>query len=251
MAMVEPSAWISYVQEVRAARPAGQLIISHGGKPVELDWFFADLFSDDLRKAKLEVASLAAQITAADEMTFLRAHPKAVSQEMYLRACAPLLEQGLDSVDWQKVEETIHKTVVDFYSIDVRSFGDALKPYLNDALLFVSLKENQHLLGFMIAAVTPAMQWGDIKLITLILDPAARGGDLEKLVLGSIFQFLPKVERIFTGIRPTAERQMMLLESLGFKPAVEPIVDPAHKFNPEYFTVLEYRASQSSILQNG
>ncbi len=243
------SSWLTYAHELRATQSAGQFFASGGEKPLILDWIMTDILSPDLKKAKENVADLAARVTAADEAAFLKAHPDAALQELFLKPCQELLAQGPEAADWPAIELTIAHTIKQFYCVDMQSFGERLKPLMNDVLIFVSIKEAQQELGFLIASITPALPDGDVKLITLIVEPTARGRGLEKLLAASLFRLIPKIKRIFTGIRITHREMRTLYESLGFVQDANPFQDPFHKVNNEYFTVLEYKGDRNSLLQ--
>ncbi len=247
---VSQSHWVTSIHEVREAQKSGTFTSSDkDGRPVVLEWMLTDILSPELALAKKDVADLAACVTAEDETRFLRAHPEAVSQEMFLKPCEPLFASGHEMVDWAKVEQTIQATIKQFYCIDMSSFGDALKPLLSDVIIFVSIKEADRLLGYMIASVTQALPYGDVKLISLVVEPEVREKHLEGMLVAVLIKIVPGVERIFTSIRPTSRKEKQLFQSLGFMEDMKPVEDPMHKINPDFFSVLEYRLNRATVLQ--
>lgn len=211
-----------------------------------LEWKKTDIQSPDLAAFKRQICDLACQTLAPIEVQFLKAYPQAVSQEMFLKPCSPFFEKG--DVDWDSVEATIQSTMKQFYLTDLASFGPAvIKPLLDDVYFLVSIKENAQLLGFAMFAITPALPFGNVKLINLALKEESRG--LDQLLMSSIFKILPKTERVFLFVRPTNETALKTYTSWGFARDLNPAQDPNHKANLDYLHLFEYRADKSNTLQ--
>lgn len=254
-----PSEWLTLVRTQTTSQKSGQFIaIDALGKSVVIEWHITDIFSPELTAFKKRVSDLAAQTHAATEVQFLHVHPEAVSQDGFLKACTPLFTDGLESVDWQQVETTIQSTYKQFYLMDIASFGtDIIKRIADDLYFFVTIKEassvethdSGKILGFMMSAITPALAYGDIKLIKLALAPTELNRGLGELLVSSVFKVIPQVKRIFSIIRPTDENAFKAYLSWGFVQDHNPVQDPNHPINLNYLTVLEYKTDQSDELQ--
>lgn len=217
-----------------------------------LEWRKTDILSPDLAEFKRNVCDLACQLLAPVEVQFLRAHPSAVSQELFLKACAPFFEKGVEATDWGMVETTVRSTIKQFYLTDLSSFAPTvIAPLLEDVYFPVIIKEpeTEQLLGFATFAITPALPFGNVKLINIAVTPEAAARGLDRLLMSSIFKILPKTERIFLYTRPTNETALKTYYDIGFTQDLAPIQDPNHKINMEYQISLEYKAKQSTTLQ--
>lgn len=253
------SEWLSVVRTATATKKSGQCAATDAtGRPVILEWNITDILSPDLAVFKKNVSDLAAQTHAVSEVQFLHVHPEAASQDGFLKACVPLFANGLESVDWQQVEATIQSTYKQFYLMDIASFGaDIIKRIADDLYFFVTIKEapsgensgSDKILGFMMTAVTPALAYGDIKLIKLALAPTELDRGLGELLVGSIFKVIPQAKRIFSIIRPTDKNALKAYLSWGFVQDENPVQDPNHPMNLNYLTILEYKTDQSDRLQ--
>lgn len=244
--------WLSQVKSSLGAKSSGSFAAKDSnGKPIVLEWLVADIVSPQLAAFKKQVSDLAAQNTAATEVEFLRKHPEAVEQEFLLKPCAPLFAKGVVEVDWKQVEETIKATIKQFYLTDISSFGDTvIKPLLDDLYFGVIAKDpSGELLGFAMFSITPALAYGDVKLIHVSADHKEQARGIEALLIASIVKLVPETTHIFTGIRPTDAHALAIFAACGFAPEAAP-QDPHHKVNVEYFTVLGYTTESSVILQN-
>lgn len=246
------STWLKHVKEEISAKSSGifQAKDEHN-EPVVLDWKMTNILSPDLATFKNDVADIAAQTTASMEIQFLHKYPEAASSEYFLKPCEPFFKNGLESVDWQKVEQTLQTTVKQFYLTDISKFGDAIKPLMEDVYGIVSIKNQntQTILGFMMFSITPALADGNIKVMHVAVTPTSEHRGLEKLLMSSIFKMLPTTKRIFIGTRPTYEQALKTYCSWGFLQDLAFVQDPGHKVNLQYFAVYEYRADQTDSLQ--
>jgi ribosomal protein S18 acetylase RimI-like enzyme len=222
------------------------------GNAVIIEWHKTNILSPELAAFKKEVSNLASTVTAATETQFLQKHPEAISSGGFLRNCEPLFVQGVQMVDWTKVEQTLQASIAQFYLADISKFGaKIINMLINDVYYFASIKdqETDQILGFLMAAITPALPQGTLKLINLVVAPEHQNRDLEKLLLSSIIKAFPDVTRIFTTIRTTDQNALMVFESCGFEEDKEPVQDPLHPIDERYLLVLDYRMDRSDILQ--
>jgi len=243
--------WLSYVKE-RSAETKKFTTKDKSARPIILEWIKTDIQSSTLAAFKKNICELACQVLAPIEVEFLKTYPHAVSQELFLKPCKPFFEQGLEAVDWQSVKEKIQSTMRQFYLTDLSSFGAAvIKPLLDDVYFLVALKdkESETLLGFTMLAVTPALPFGNVKIINIALIPEEKDSGLEQLLMSSIFTIIPQVKRIFLFIRPTNDTALKAYQNWGFVQDPNPIQDPNHQVNREYLTFLEYKTEHSNILQ--
>lgn len=225
--------WLTHVKnlsEIGHIRTKDNLII---------EWKKSDILSPDLAYFKKTICEFASQELAPVELQFLRAYPETVSHELFLRPCASLLENG---ADWKTIEAKIQETIQQFYQMDLSKFGpEIIKPLLDDVYFFATLKNTEdHLLGFILFAVTPALPFGDIKVINLLV----RNPGLEKSLLSSIFTLIPQTQRIFLFVRPTNKNALEMYSALGFTEDLQPFQDPNHKVDSKYLLALEYQKGE-------
>lgn len=217
-----------------------------------IEWKKSNILSPDLADFKKKVSDLASHILAAAELKFLQKNPHAVNNEYFLMACAPLFENGIENVDWIKVKETIQSSIAQFYLADISSFGEkALQHLLQDAYYFASVREtdSDQILGFTMFSVTPALSYGQVKIINLIVPDNQKQRRLEELLLSSIFKIIPLATNLFIFARPTNEADIKFYRALGFEVNERPIQDPHHKVNLENLVRLDYQANLANILQ--
>ena len=244
--------WLSYVKSIStASRTIKFTMNGSSGSPIILEWKKTDIRSPDLAQFKKDISELAAQTLAPAEVDFLQAYPFAVSQELFLKSCAPLFEKGLDAVNWELAKQTVESTIRQFYLTDLSSFGEAiLKPLLDDIYFLVMIKEtDSDLLGFAMFAITPALPFGHVKLINIALTSKGKDQNLEQLLMSSIFKIIPRIEKLFLFVRPTNKAALKTYSDWGFTKALNPAQDPNHKINMDYLIFLEYRTEKSSSLQ--
>lgn len=247
------SEWIKSINKVTAAKKSGQLRAKDAyDAPVTLTWTQTHIRSPDLAAIKKRICELAVQTTVPDELQYLRAYPEAVSYEMFLKPCAPFFEEGLKAVNWKLVEDKIGATLRQFYHADLSSFAaEVIKPLINDIHIFVMLQEQgrEEIRGYVMFSATPALSYGDMKVINLALVPAAKDRGLDALLLSSIFKIVPEVKRLFQFVRPTNEELITQYYSLGFTADLNPDQDPNHIVNPRSFIRLEYDVNEADLLQ--
>lgn len=124
--------WLAYAKTASAlegkAYAAGE-----NGRSFILEWKRSDILSPNLAAFKKDLSDLAAEKLSESELAFLKANPESASSELFLRACKPLLDKGVENADWQAVQEAIKSSVKQFYLADLSKFGpEMIKPLLND-----------------------------------------------------------------------------------------------------------------------
>ena len=245
--------WLTQVKEKTAAKQSGQFSAKDKfGLPVILEWKRTDITSPELAEFKKYICEIASQTLAPVEMEFLRRYPESVNQELFLKACAPFFENGPEAVNWEMVKEKIQSTIKQFYLTDLSSFGaDIIKPLLDDIYFLVTVMDSEtgKPLGFTMFSITPALPFGNIKVINIAIAQAEQNRELDKLLMSSIFKIIPNVERLFIFSRPTNDHAIKTYSSWGFAEDKHVVQDPNHKVNMDYTMLFEYRAERNEILQ--
>lgn len=218
------------------------------GSTFTVEWKKTDILSSELADFKKKLCELAAEELSISEHDFLKTHPEAASSELFLRACKPHLDQGLDNTNWNEIKETIRSSVKQFYMADLSKFGpEIINHLLNDVYFCVTLTNDRDrkVEGFLLFAVTPALPFGDVKVINFF----NQNTKLASALMSIIFKILPETRRIFLFTRPTDTKNLNLYHSLGFREDLTPFQDPQHKINSSYLTCLDYRVEQNLSLQ--
>lgn len=217
-----------------------------------LEWKRSDILSPSLAAFKKDLSDLAAWKLSESELVFLKANPEAASSELFLRACKPLLDKGAESADWRAVQEAIKASVKQFYLADLSKFGpDMIKPLLNDIYFCATIRnpDEKESLGFLLFSITPALPFGDVKVINFFMKEHNPNSELRNILMGLVFKILPQTKRIFLFARPTDSAALEMYAAMGFEKDENPYHDPSHKINHQYLTSLDYRIENSKILQ--
>ena len=243
--------WLAHIKKTTSEE--GSLAVKdERGKPIIIEWQRADILSPGLSLFKRSICDLASEEIAPAELQFLQAHPEAASQELFLKACVPLLKNGAGAADWASIEEKIKTTIKQFYLTDLSQFGpEVIKPLMDDLYFFGTVKNKgeDQVCGFFMFAITPALPFGNIKVINLLVSSKECSRGLEKAMLSSIFKLIPQTKRVFSFVRPTNEVALGIYRALEFVPDLALFLDPNHKVNVNYLTPLEYRIELGRILQ--
>ena len=243
--------WLAYAKTVSA--PDGRAYAAdENGRSLILEWERSDILSPSLAAFKKDLSDLAAEKLSASEFTFLKANPEAAASELFLRACKPLLEKDAQNADWHTVQEAIKASVKQFYLADLSKFGpDMIKPLLNDIYFCatVSNPDEKEPLGFLLFSITPALPFGDVKVINFFMKDLNPNSELQNILMGLVFKILPQTKRIFLFARPTDSAALEMYAAMGFERDENPFQDPSHKINHQYLASLNYRIENSKILQ--
>ena len=206
-----------------------------------LEWMVADIVSPELAAFKKGVSSLASSITASEETNFLKAYPEAVQEELFLKSCAPFFEGKNASVDWSAVEGQIRSSIQQFYEVDLSKFGqEIIKTLLDDIYFCMTLRRDgsNEIVGFLMAAITPALPDGYVKVINLVLHPSVQEKGLEKVLFDTLLDQVQGIQQLFLFVRPTNARAFEAYTSYGFQEAPDLVEDPHHKVNRRYLKPL-------------
>jgi ribosomal protein S18 acetylase RimI-like enzyme len=247
------SQWLTDVKAATISKEAGQFITNDAsGSPVVIDWQITGILFPNIAAFKQNVCDFAAEVTAAIEVQFLREHPESISQGGFLQACEHLFADGIENVDWQTVEKTLQNSIKQFYLMDISKFGaEIISKLADDVYYFASIKDQKSgkLLGFIMSSITPALPYGDIKVINVVTAPEEQNRELERILLSTILNVIPQVKRMFTITRPTNSATIAAYKKCGFTQDMNPVQDPNHKISMEHLVVFEYKTEQSDVLQ--
>lgn len=215
------------------------------GHPYILEWVKGNIFSAELALFKKELVEFALTELTLSELTFLKANPESASSEVFLMSSQPYLQNGTATADWDAILHAIKTSITQFYLTDLSIYKEALKHLSEDVYFFAKIKSNNgEPQGFLLFAVTPALPFGDVKVINFFVKP---NQNLEKMLMTLVLKILPLTKRIFIYIRPTNESALKMYASLDFKKDENPVQDPNHKINNNYIC-LEHHTKNSKLL---
>jgi hypothetical protein len=239
--------WLAYA----ASTMNGEAFaVDEEGQTFTLEWKKADILSHDLAAFKKGISDLAAEKLSISELAFLKANPETATEELFLRACKPLLDSGIENANWHAIQEAIKASVKQFYLADLSKFGsEMIKPLLNDVYFCATIRrmDEKDPLGFLLFSVTPALPFGDVKVINFFTREDSLSHD--QLLMGMVFKILPQTKRIFLFARPTDSAALKMYAAMGFERDEKPFQDPSHKINHQNLASLEYKIENSKILQ--
>lgn len=242
--------WMTYARADSAA--GGKFsAVDNKGDTLIFEWKRNGILSHEIAAFKKNLSDLAAEKISHSELAFLKAHPDAVSTELFLSSCKPLLSKGVENADWNAIQETIKTTVKQFYHADLSKFGpDAIKPLLDDLYFCATVRrsDEKESMGFLLFSVTPALPFGDVKVINFFFSEDSLS-NLQKVFMGLIFKIIPNTKRIFLFARPTDAAALNEYKAMGFEIDENPFQDPSHKVNHLYQTTLDYKVDKSNLLQ--
>lgn len=236
--------WISAVKKSFVQKQGFFNLNDEFGHPLLLEWSTSDILSPLLATFKQDISEFASEIISDEELLFLKTYPEKASQEVFLMSCRDLLAEGADNINWEEAKQKIKSTIKQFYLMDLTKFDPSLiKPLMEDVYIFASLTDikSEELVGFYIASITPALKQGEVKLITMAVAPVHKEKGHEKILVNSILSMVPSLKRLFVSIRPTNTNTQKVLESIGFKLDINPVVDPSHPVSEGSYVVWEYR----------
>lgn len=204
-----------------------------------LEWKEMRGQSDELIKEIQGLAEVMVPAYTQTELEFAKQMPEAIPTDFMLKALTPLLDQGVDKIDWDLFEKAIQAHLTIFFATMDWKFGANAQ----DTHFFVVAKDavTHRILGTIQFFSSPAFQEGSIKAALFGVLPEAQNRGLEILLMGSIFRMLPDIKHIFLHTRSTNHRAIAMYKEWGF-------VEIAGKL-PNW-TDLEYRVEQSDVLQN-
>jgi hypothetical protein len=152
----------------------------------------------------------------------------------------PLFEEGVEKVNWSLVEEKIKTNLKQFFiSTEWENYSNA-----NDIHFFIVAKNKQTgmLLGRIQFIATLEFPYGNFKIALYDgVMPISKNGNLEKLLISTIFKLIPATKRIFFHTRITNDSAIATHRAIGFTQL------PGNLAN---WIDLEYIAEHTDMLQN-
>jgi len=126
-----------------------------------------------------------------------------------------------------------------------------IKPLLNDLYFYATVRDQDEKepSGFLLFSITPALPFGDVKVINFFMREHHPRSGLQNILMGLVFKILPQTKRIFLFARPTDLAALKIYAEMGFEKDENPFQDPNHKINHQYLIPLDYRIESSKILQ--
>jgi len=249
----QTNAWLTYINNVTATKTVGQLTTSDKlGEPVTLEWHKTNMLTPSFASLMQKVSDMGVAAFMNVEMQFLKTFPEVVGVEPYFKPFEPLFKDGLEAVDWQKVEQTMQAMIKGHFTIDITKFSDEMIKAFSPAIFLCVTARNPEtgsLLGYVTFFIQPNFAYGTVKVTGIAVDPSVQGRGLAKLLLSSLFAVLPETERIFLCTRVTNTTALKAYAACGFTKDENPTQEPHHVFDLNHWTFMEYKAEQSSILQ--
>jgi hypothetical protein len=240
----ELSPWLAVAQKRMREFPVGAFVVEDKTKKtILIEWTIGLLVSNEIAEIKKKLVDLGCPQIVAAECEFLKKNPQAVLTDGFLKVCAPLLEKGIDSVDWKACKAALDGSLRTIYTADIKSFGEEIvKKIENDVIIFVTAKDvaTDDLLGFVSGSVTPGSALGDLKIITCVVDEKHHGQDIERLLIGGLLKALPSTLRLFTGVRPTNKRMINICEAIGFEQIAAIEFDKNHRIDISSWRLFSY-----------
>ncbi|MGE0009345.1 MAG: hypothetical protein AB7F19_02275 [Candidatus Babeliales bacterium] len=209
------------------------------GAPIQLVWEEVDVTTKRLNDVFRQASQIFAQTYATMELEFARKHPEAVESEMFLKPLVSFFKDGVEHVNWEQVEKTLHAQLVQFFS--ETDFAKYLAP--DERQWFVTAKDADtgQTLGIIQFLVQPLFESGTVKVAMFGVEQGAHERGIDKLLLSAIFKLPFSVSRIFLHTRVTNVALLCALQELDFTPFVGPL---------PYWQDMEYLCERSEQLQN-
>jgi len=220
------------------------------GVPVIIEWQKTTLFAPEFAAAMKEAWPLARETYTPVEVDFLKTYPQVVGVEDYFKPFEHLFKNGVDTVDWTKVEETMQEQLKSHFIFDTSTFGpEVFAMYSKDDCYVVKIKNKQTglLLGFITFMKRANYKEGELKVMSFAIDQDHQGRGLGRLLMSSILKMTSNIQRIFLCTRVTNDNALKAYKAWGFLDDKNPIMD--HAFNLNHWKFLEYKVNSSDILQ--
>jgi ribosomal protein S18 acetylase RimI-like enzyme len=241
--------WLDRVEKITENQKSGKFNTKDKyGTPLVLEWEKIEASSPVLSEKMKKLCEIFVQAHTPVVLKFLQKHPEASSTVDEFRPFEQLFKGGVESIDWNFVEEKLAEGLrKNFISRSYSSYGK------KDILWFVTVKEKSWNgpVGYALFLLTPQYEDGVIKVCNLMLLPISQRRGIGKLLMSSIFKILPDVgvRRIVLRTLKTNEPAIAAYETYGFKE----YKDLANKIISgsfdSYKVNFEYQADKCNLLQ--
>jgi len=219
-------------------------------KPVILEWIKTSILSSDFSQSMKNMWDIARPAYTPVEMQFLKAFPDLVQNDPYFTPLESLFKNGIANVDWKLVEENMQAMLKSHFIFDATTWPEEItKKYAHDICYFVSVKDakTHELVGFITFLKRKEYPQETIKVMSFAVHPEHQNRGLGKILMSSIFNIEPTIQRVFLCTRVTNDMALRAYRSWGFVHDENTILD--HTFNLDHWTFMEYKTKQSNILQ--
>lgn len=220
------------------------------GMAVVLEWHKTSIVAPEFAADMKNAWTFARDAYVPVEMDFLKAFPGVVGTEPYFAPFEPLFAAGVEHVDWNEAEKTMEAILKGHFVFDPAQFPkQVIEMFAQDTCFFVAIKDQATgtMLGFITFLMRSKYAAGDIKVMSLAVSVDHQNRGLGKLLMSSIFNIVPGINRIFLCTRVTNVIALKAYSSWGFTIDENPVLD--HAFNLKHWTFMEYKADQFDILQ--
>lgn len=234
------SSWIKYIREITTSMVSGEfIVIDSQESPVVIEWEKLDPKTARLNEKIRSFSHFLIKTYSDIELDFAQKNPQAIENDMFLKRLKPLLENGLNNIDWDLAKVQISTILTDLFT----KMDWSMYAKQNDIHFFMLAKdkESENLLGMIQFVFSHEFDNGSVKVeLYDCVIPKALNLDIEKILLGSIFKLIPNIQRIFFHTRKTNFHGIEAHQELGFM-----------KFDGDLpdWVDLEYKAEKSYILQ--
>jgi len=184
------------------------------GNAVLLKWEEINGKTEKLSEKIKSLTDVLVPAYTQSEVDFARKKPSDVTNDFMLKTLAPLLEKGVEYVDWNVFEEKT-KIVLEQFFMTLDWAGYAGDHDTNIFVVAVDQKTEKNV-GVIQFLITPAFAAHNVKAALCGVIPSAQDRGLEQLLISSVFKLRPDVERIFTDTRSTNQRFISMHEGWGF-----------------------------------
>lgn len=239
------SQWFNEVVQHNTDKRSGQFLAQDKkGILITLDWEKIAI-ADQAFAPKMEsLTDIFVSAHTRPNVELLKQHPEAASRVKELQYFEQFFKQGIESVDWQKIEELM-KIGTKRHWAQMTQTLDA-----KGMCWFVTAHDQatDKKVAFVQFLLLPSYTYGSIKVKNLMIYPEAQHRGLGKLLISSIFNIIPSIKRIFLSTLATNAQAQQAYKSYGFK-EFTPATPIERGTIDEYETYFEYLVDQSDILQ--
>src|SRR3990167_4042853 len=232
--------WQIYIKELFVSQTSGQFSTSDLTElPVVLEWEMIDPKSPRLTEKISALSHLLVPAYSNIEIAFAQQYPEEIANDMFLKSLEPLLNNGLNHIDWQLAKEKIVNTLNHFFT--QMNWSNYTKEC--DVHLFIVAmdKKTKEQLGMIQFILSPEYDYGTVKVELYDgVMPNILNRDIEKILLSSIYKLIPNIKRIFFHTRINNLNGVKAHQALGFSKLSGDL--------PNWID-LEYKSEQSEILQ--
>ena len=241
------SDWITYIQQTMASKKDVQFKATDKfGKPVIFESVKIDPQSPECTKIIKSLSEIYAAAFIPTAKQLLIGYPEVVSTISHFKPFEPIVKkQGVEHINWPVAEEKMQAPFRKYFETK-----EVVLP--NDTsgwFIIAKNKATASLLGFLQFSVSSSKEPGSINIDNFAFGPDSQHRGLGKLIMSSIFKFLPDTKKIYLRVLKTNTIAQKAYASYGFREYT-----PQQKYAPEdevgpYTFSLVYKADKTQSLQ--